>query len=795
MKKLLIIFLLIFIQGCSKTEDKVKSYLESGKSFYQKGNYDKAKIEFKNVIQLDAKQAVAYYHLALIDEKNQNWQGMFGNLSQVAKLNPKNNDALLKLARLTLLSEHADEALGHVETVLKNNPEDPDALALKGAIYIKQNNLEGAMALAEQVLEKHPDHTDAVSLKTVTYMSKNDLSAALATVEKALQTKPSDLSLLLLKLQVHTQNKDNAAIEQDYLNLIKQFPDKLDYTYALVKYYVNSNQDEKAISTLQATIDAHPNDMQPKLVMIDYQIQKKPELADKTLADFLAKYPQEPELYFRSAAINLNNNKIADAKQALTKITELKPDSKEGSKAKIMLAKLALQENDTAKAQDFVKSVLAKDAENLDGLLLKGRLDLQKGVYDDVISSMRVVLRDYSNSDEALVLIGQAYLKKNSPELAEENFRKALEINPANFDALMPVASNLIKNKEVKRAEELLNKALTAKPDHPAALQALAQVKMLQKDWTGTQKVADIINNNPKGSGYSKFLSGKISQEQGLHKEAIGQFKEALQISPDLQDALRGLVTSYDTIKDPKAMLAYLQEFMAKNPENAYAWLLKGQVLAKEGKSDDALKVLSEAIGKWPKAAELYEAVASIYNSKKDSDKAIEAINQGLAAVPDQPRLSIILASTYEQIGSFDKALEIYETINKKYPTIEIVTNNLVSLLLDHFNTKENIDRALTLSKSFEKSEQPYYVDSYAWALVNAGKNEEALNLLREVVKKAPNVPVFRYHLGAAYQKTNSTALAKTELEQAIELGKKTGGFPEQAATEKLLSSINTGTP
>lgn len=795
MKKLFIIFLLIFLYGCNKTEDKVKSYLESGKSFYQKGDLDKAKIEFKNVVQLDDKQADAYYHLALIDEKAQDWQSMFSNLSQTAKLDPKNNDALLKLARLTLLSQHENEALGHVETALKNNPENPDALALKGAILIKQNKLTEAMALADRVLSKYPDHIDAVSLKAVTFLSQNDLPSALATVDKALQSKPTDLSLLLLQLQVHTQSKNNTAVEQDYENLIKLFPDKLDYTYALVKHYVNSGQDDKAIATLQATIDAHPADMQPKLVLIDYQIQKKPEIVEKTIADFLSKYPEEPELYFRMAAVNLKNNKTDEAKQAFNKVIELKPDSKESLKAKILLARLAIQENDATTAQELVQSVLAKDARNLDAQLLKARLDLQKGVYDDVIANMRSVLRDYSSSDEAMVLIGQAYLKKNSPELAEQNFREALKINPANFDALLPVAANLIKNKEVKRAEDLLNKALTAKPDHPAALQALAQVKLLQKDWSGTQKIADIINTKSKGSGYSKFLSGKISQEQGLYKEAIGQFKEALQLSPDLSDALRGLAACYDALKQPKAMLDYLQDFVGKNPNNVNAWVIKAQILAKDGKTDEALKVVSEAIGKWPKAAELYEVMAGIYNNNKDIDKAIESINQGLTALPDQPRLSIILASAYEQKGEFNKALEIYETINKKYPSIEIVTNNLVSLLLDHFSSKENIERALTLSKPFEKSEQPYFVDSYAWALINAGKNEEALSLLRDVVKKAPDVPVFRYHLGTAYAKTNSSALAKTELEQALALGKKIGDFAEQAATEKLLNDLKTETP
>ncbi|MBK8815977.1 MAG: tetratricopeptide repeat protein [Methylococcaceae bacterium] len=790
MKKLLFLLFLLLLNGCGKTEDKVKNYLASGKSLYEQGNLDKAKIEFKNVVQLDNKNVDAYYHLALIDETKQNWQSMFGNLMQVIRNDPKNTQALLKLSRLNLLSDRQNEALKNIDALLKLSPDNPDALSLKGALLVKQGNYDKAMELAEQILKQHPDHSDAVSLKTVVYLTKKDQSAALNTVQKALELKPNDLALQLLQLQVHAQSKNNTAVEQDYLNLIKQYPDKLEYTYALVKHYAEIGESDKALSTLQALVDLHPDQMKPKFILVDFLMQKKPELVEKTLAGYLAQYPEEPEFHFRSASLYIKLNKVNEAKKALNRIIELKPKTKEGHNAKITLAKMALQDNDSELAQNLVKQVLSDDAHNLEGLLMKARLDMQKGTYDEAITNLRVVLRDYSNSDEALVLIAQAYTRKNSPELAEEHFRKALAINPANFDALIPVASNMIKNKDVNRAEELLQKALAIKPDHPGALQALAEVKIMQKDWQGTQKVADIIASKPKGAGYSKFIGGKISEEQGLYKEAIGQYKEALILTPDLTDALRGIASCYEKLEQIKEMYGYLDEFIAAHPNDTYPWLLKGQLLAKEKRIDDALKILSEAIGKWPKTPELYEAVASIHLEKKDSEKAIAAINQGLEAMPDQIRLTMFLASAYEQTGDYDNALKTYETLITKNPNVDIIVNNLVSLLLDHFNTKENIERAVSLAQRFERSDQPYFVDSYGWALLNSGKNDEALKVLRDVVKNMPQVPVFRYHLGLAYHKTNNKALAITELEEALKLGKSSDGFIEEKAVEELLKTI-----
>lgn len=792
MKKILFILLLVTLQACSKKEEKVQNYLESGKSLYQQGNYDKARIEFKNVIQLDGKQADAFYHLALIDEKTQNWQGMFANLMQVASLDPKNIDALLKLGRLNLLSGQMDEAMKQVETALKSSPDNPDALALKGAVLVKKNDLDGAMVLADQVLKQNPEHTDSISLKTVIYLSKKDTGSALATVEKALQAKPQEPALLLLKLQIHTQTKDLPAIEQDYLGLIRLNPGKDEYTYALIKFYADNGQENKALSTLQALIDKNPGNLQPKLVLIDFQMKNNPEQAEKTLQSYLQQYPEEADLYFRLAALHLKQNKIAEAKQTLQKIVELEPDSKESLNAKTKLAKLAMQENDTDSALKLVKEVLAKDARHQEGLLLQSRLDLQRNLIDDAIANLRIVLRDYSGSDEAMVLLGQAYLRKNSPELAEENFRKALEVNPANFEALLPVVGRLIKNQESARAEEMLTRALAIKPDHPGALQALAQVRLLQKDWSGTQKVADLIATKPKGAGFAKFLGGKISEAQGLCKEAIGQYKEALANAPELNDALSGMANCYENLKQRDAMFAYLKDYMAANPGNGYPWLLKSQLLARDKRPDEALQLIGEAIAKWPDNSDFYEAAAIIHQDRKETDKAVAILNKGLETNPEQPRLAILLATAYEQTGGYDKALAVYDNLVSKNPNLDIAANNLVSLLLDHFGSKENIDRALTIAKRFENSEQPYYLDTYGWALFNAGRFEEALQVLKKVIQKMPDVPVFKYHLANAYYKTNNKSDAVTSLEEALESGAKTGAFAEKEAAEKLLQTIKS---
>ncbi|HHJ14072.1 MAG TPA: tetratricopeptide repeat protein, partial [Gammaproteobacteria bacterium] len=45
------------LAGCGGKEERKAAYLERGKAYLAEKNFDKAKIEFKNVLQIDPKDA------------------------------------------------------------------------------------------------------------------------------------------------------------------------------------------------------------------------------------------------------------------------------------------------------------------------------------------------------------------------------------------------------------------------------------------------------------------------------------------------------------------------------------------------------------------------------------------------------------------------------------------------------------------------------------------------------------------------------------------------------------------
>jgi len=86
-------------------------------------------------------------------------------------------------------------------------------------------------------------------------------------------------------------------------------------------------------------------------------------------------------------------------------------------------------------------------------------------------------------------------------------------------------------------------------------------------------------------------------------------------------------------------------------------------------------------------------------------------------------------------------------------------------------------------------------LDTYAWVTVRTGdKDKKAIPALKKVIAAAPEVAVFRYHLGTAYFQASDRASAKAELERALELAKKQGDFVGIEQARSLLKEIS-GTP
>ncbi len=92
----------LIILACGSPEEKRIKFFNKGKALYEKGEYVKARLEFKNALQIDPKFAEGYHMLGMAELREKNWRRAFGSLNKAVELDPDLLDAEVALGRILL---------------------------------------------------------------------------------------------------------------------------------------------------------------------------------------------------------------------------------------------------------------------------------------------------------------------------------------------------------------------------------------------------------------------------------------------------------------------------------------------------------------------------------------------------------------------------------------------------------------------------------------------------------------------------------------------------------------------
>ena len=793
-KKLIVISIFstfLLLEGCDKEEDS-KEHLQKGVEYINKGEYDKAKLEIKTASQAGKETAETYYYMALLNEKKQQFREMKENLLKTVELAPTFTDARLKLGKVQLLLGETDAAMEQAEFVLKDSGQNLDARSLKASVLIRQKKLPEALTIIDNILKENPNHTDALSLKALIYMENEDYTKALALIEAAKKSDVNNIGLDFFQIQLHAKEQNLDAIMADYEKLIVSHPENQEFKITLAKIYVQAGKTKEAEALLRGLIESEPNNVQRKLLLLEFLDATAKEKVNEQFHQFTEKHKDQPRMLLELANWMIARRNFEEAKMALNRVIELEENSIVGLSAKTLLAKIAFENKDFEETEKIVEEILDANSSYDDAKVLKARLLLLNEQYDEAIDLLNKVIWSAQGSEEANLLLGQTFLIKGDQKLADKHFISVLEANPANLQALTYLYDKALKARDLKYAKVMVEKALKVRPDNIVLLEKLANVNLAEHDWESAKATVQKIANlpNPLAKDVASYMLAQVLQGQGNYVKAVEIYKELLTKFPENSDALGNMAGCYEKLNKRGEMIAFLDNLLEKNPRNFSAGILLGDLYLMDKKFDKGTVLLRNLIKDNDKIPQLYVLLANTKLAMNDNKGAIGVYQEGLKQNPENIKLSLSLASLYEEIGDYDSAVSLYEVLINKNPNLDIAINRLAVLLSEHYTSDEKLKRAVQLSEKFKDSPQPYYKDTYAWALIKQGNLNQGLKLLTQIIAASPDVPVFRYHLGVAQFKNGNNSLAINEVKQALELGKKTGYFPEKNEAEKTLEEI-----
>ena len=170
------------------------------------------------------------------------------------------------------------------------------------------------------------------------------------------------------------------------------------------------------------------------------------------------------------------------------------------------------------------------------------------------------------------------------------------------------------------------------------------------------------------------------SLEAGDFDQAIASFKEALEIKPDIAEALHDLGVAYlRKGSNDEALAAFKQtiEVSHKPGLSATAYSNMGLIYVRKSLFDEAIDYLEKSIQLQPNDAETYYLLGGCYVKKNLYQKAIAAYRRALELEPDFAEAHAGLGHAYEGAGRYEQAIVAYQNALKSKPDDETVREDL----------------------------------------------------------------------------------------------------------------------
>jgi len=225
-----------------------------------------------------------------------------------------------------------------------------------------------------------------------------------------------------------------------------------------------------------------------------------------------------------------------------------------------------------------------------------------------------------------------------------ESYMKALELEPGSSVILERLAEIYAKSQHIRDAVIQAQAALKIDPDNVDAHRLLARIYV--------RTLGDMN-------------AGEVQQEN-LTK-ATEQFQAILKIDPYDTYSSLWLARLYRFQNQHAEAEKVLRRVLAHDSENGPALEQLSQLLIDEGRSQEAIDLLTHAAGDTA-SPDVYDLLGDAYSQAKDYAKAAEAYEKAVAGDPDDPGHRHGLAQALMEQNKYTEALEQFKKLSELEP-------------------------------------------------------------------------------------------------------------------------------
>ncbi|HEV8579277.1 MAG TPA: tetratricopeptide repeat protein [Thermoanaerobaculia bacterium] len=434
----------------------------------------------------------------------------------------------------------------------------------------------------------------------------------------------------------------------------------------------------------------------------------------------------------------------------------------------------AARDDSLRKAGEKISEARRLAPENVDVLRAAGEVYLDLAATDaSALTTAQEVLEVVRRRDptdaQSFMTLGRIYLDQNQPEKAAEVFRELIDNVPQQRMAYALLVESLVRANRQADAEKALQEILTFDPSSLEARLTLADLQSRRGDHRAVletlRAAPDEVKDDPR---LGRQLAWALYQTGNLD-EALAALELLAGKDPDSQSLslLRGLILAAQGRNEEAVdLLGKVRDAQPKDPAVA---ITLSRVMRRTGRRDEAAAILiglAETLERDGKARESQEVrleAAQVYSDAKQWEKLGEVLRPLLAAQDDAVRGQALQlqADAFVQTKRFDEALDLLGR-EKEAPAI---LSKRAELLTRAGKDEEGGRLLAQLAGGDDASAL-----AAAQAYQRLERYQESVPILEKLTAAHPDQTVTTFLLGVAYERSGQREKGVASFRRVLQL-------------------------
>ena len=760
--------------GCTK-EAKKSRHLARAEGYFAAGDYNKAEVEYLNVLRLDVTSTNAISHLGKIYFEDGDVKRAYMFLNREKELAPKELESRVRLGLVYLSVNMSKEARQEANFVLTNAPGHEEAIFLLVDTIRSAKEVEEVQKRVAELQKMVGRKAPFIAAEGRFALLKGDFKAAEASFKEAVAADPKSAGAYSGLADTYALQQNYKDADQALTAAVNLSPIRSGRRLRQAELKLKMGLPEEAQKILKEVCDKAPDylpawQLRAQIAFNDRKLDE----ANGFLTRILARDMNHYEAGLLTARIKLVQGQAAEAVKDFGRLATAYPKVPQ---VQYEMALAHFGNKDMAKTITCLSQALALEPAYVDAAVMLAELNIRKGNPAEAVTLLVQLIKLRPNAVPAYFVLAEAYRARGALDEALDVYRRLAgeKMIPKNPRVHFLMGTTLREQKKPVEARKAFERALELEPDDMRTIDQLVEMDVLDKQYaTALQRLEKTMVKYPKASA-PRVTQARVYMAQAQFDKAEPTLLKAIEADPDARAAYMLLSQMYVAAKKHAQALEKLGAIVAKNPKDASAIMQIGmiqdslkdykaakesyeKVLALNPRSGAALNnlafILSEYLGEPDKALEyarrareaapedpfVADTLGWILFKRKDYAAALPAVQDAAAKLSNAPDILFHLGMAHYMMGDEAPALTaLQRAVQAKDPFVgkEEAERRLALLKTDMF-VADPAALATMAAKLGELPDDPVAMMRLASIQERLGAPDKAREAYEKVLKVNP---------------------------------------------------------